>query len=302
MTRRRAQRAALFILPGLVLSLSAHAPPAWAQYTNKTGDVVGTIGGACTSSANTYGWPDVNGDVLKCVANVWTLVTQSVAAAGSTGYVGIGATTADAPLAVTGSTVNVGASSNHYRSVLSYYVGASTQTGTVDIKLPVAVYNNISLISFVIRGYDYGSTYGAWEVLCPRDLSSNLSQMCQILVPEIADTRPLRFVRASRTGQSNISPHAVPDTYTNPKAVQTASSSCGGTGSDATLDNAHVAKTISPGPLTCTGSSQLVGRPGRNDFHWMWVSTIGRSNWPVELDLEELFFHLRAKGNEIQSN
>ena len=23
------------------------------------------------------------------------------------------------------------------------------------------------------------------------------------------------------------------------------------------------------------------------------------SNWPVELDLEELFFHLRAKGNEI---
>jgi hypothetical protein len=27
-----------------------------------------------------------------------------------------------------------------------------------------------------------------------------------------------------------------------PKAVQTASSSCGGTGSDATLDNAHVAE------------------------------------------------------------
>jgi hypothetical protein len=31
------------------------------------------------------------------------------------------------------------------------------------------------------------------------------------------------------------------------------------------------------------------------------------SHWPVELasrlaDLEELFFHLRAKGNEIQSN
>jgi Chaperone of endosialidase len=87
MTRRRAQRAALFILPGLVLSLSAHAPPAWAQYTNKTGDVVGTIGGACTSSANTYGWPDVNGAILKCVSNVWTLVTPSVAAAGSTGYV-----------------------------------------------------------------------------------------------------------------------------------------------------------------------------------------------------------------------
>jgi hypothetical protein len=35
----------------------------------------------------------------------------------------------------------------------------------------------------------------------------------------------------------------------------------------------------------------------------MWVSVaIGQLNWPVELDLEELFFHLRAKGNEIQSN
>ena len=28
---------------------------------------------------------------------------------------------------------------------------------------------------------------------------------------------------------------------------------------------------------------------------------IGQSNWPAELDLEELFFHLRAKGNEVQS-
>ena len=45
-----------------------------------------------------------------------------------------------------------------------------------------------------------------------------------------------------RLSTEHISPHAVPDTYTNPKAVKTASSSCGGTGSDTTLDNAHVAK------------------------------------------------------------
>jgi hypothetical protein len=44
----------------------------------------------------------------------------------------------------------------------------------------------------------------------------------------------------------------------------------------------------------------LPAATGSNDFHWMWVSiAIGQSNWPVELDLEELFFHLRAKGNEI---
>jgi len=36
--------------------------------------------------------------------------------------------------------------------------------------------------------------------------------------------------------------------------------------------------------------------PGSNDFHWMC-----QTNWPVELDLKELFFHLRAKGNEIVS-
>ena len=37
--------------------------------------------------------------------------------------------------------------------------------------------------------------------------------------------------------------------------------------------------------------------PGSNDFHWMC-----QTNWPVELDLEELFFHVRAKGNEIEQH
>jgi hypothetical protein len=82
---RRARRAVPFLL--LLAGLVGVTPLAWGQYASKTGDVVGTVGGACTTSANTYGWPDVNGDVLKCVSNVWTLVTQSVAAAGSTGYV-----------------------------------------------------------------------------------------------------------------------------------------------------------------------------------------------------------------------
>ena len=31
------------------------------------------------------------------------------------------------------------------------------------------------------------------------------------------------------------------------------------------------------------------------------MSYVIQSNWPVDLDLEELFFHLRAKGNEVQS-
>jgi len=80
------------------------------------------------------------------------------------GNAGFGTTTIDAPLAVSGAIENV-ASANYYRSVLSYYIGASTQTGTLDIKLPTAVYNNDALLSVEIRGYDFASTYGAWDVL-----------------------------------------------------------------------------------------------------------------------------------------
>jgi hypothetical protein len=81
----RARRAvlSLFLLAGLLGVTTV----AWGQYASQTGNVVGTIGGACNSSTNTYGWPDTNGDILKCVSNVWTLVTQPATAAGSTGYV-----------------------------------------------------------------------------------------------------------------------------------------------------------------------------------------------------------------------
>src|SRR5579864_8304933 len=81
----RARRAAL-ILTAFV-GLLGVTTLAWGQYASKTGDVVGTIGGACSSATNTYGWPDVNGDILKCVSNVWTLVTQPATAAGSSGQV-----------------------------------------------------------------------------------------------------------------------------------------------------------------------------------------------------------------------
>jgi hypothetical protein len=74
-------------LVALVLALLALPKDGAAQFANQTGNVVGTVGGACNSSANDYAWPDTNGQILKCVSNVWTLVTQSVAAAGSTGYV-----------------------------------------------------------------------------------------------------------------------------------------------------------------------------------------------------------------------
>jgi hypothetical protein len=58
-----------------------------AQYANQTGNVVGTVGGACSSAGNDYAWPDTNGNVLKCVSNVWAVQGITAAAAGSTGYI-----------------------------------------------------------------------------------------------------------------------------------------------------------------------------------------------------------------------
>jgi hypothetical protein len=81
----RARRAVLLLL--LLVGMLGVTTVAWGQYASRTGNVIGTVGGACDSSTNTYGWPDANGDILKCVSNVWTLVTQPATAAGTTGYV-----------------------------------------------------------------------------------------------------------------------------------------------------------------------------------------------------------------------
>jgi hypothetical protein len=81
----RARRAGVLLL--LLAGMLGVTTVAWGQYASQTGNVVGTVGGACNSSINTYGWPDTNGDILKCVSNVWTLVTQPATAAGSIGYV-----------------------------------------------------------------------------------------------------------------------------------------------------------------------------------------------------------------------
>jgi hypothetical protein len=82
MNGRRLRYALFSITLAALLPLSAHA-----QYANKTGNVVGTIGGTCNSSNNDYGWPDTNGNILKCVSNVWTLQGVAATAAGSTGDV-----------------------------------------------------------------------------------------------------------------------------------------------------------------------------------------------------------------------
>ena len=76
----KAQRAigVLIAIAGLLVPL-----PALAQIASKPGDAVGTAGGACNSSIMTYGWPDANGNILKCVSNVWQAQGITASAGGS---------------------------------------------------------------------------------------------------------------------------------------------------------------------------------------------------------------------------
>ena len=79
-----ARRVAVFMLA--LLGTMPYAPhAARAQFTSPSS--VGTVGGACSGSTYTYGWPDANGNILKCVSNIWTLQGVAATAAGSTGQV-----------------------------------------------------------------------------------------------------------------------------------------------------------------------------------------------------------------------
>jgi Chaperone of endosialidase len=75
---------------GMGLALSAvvlWTSTAFAQFATPPGYSAGTTGAACSGSSINYAWPDANGNVLQCVSNVWTVVGQSIAAAGVTGDV-----------------------------------------------------------------------------------------------------------------------------------------------------------------------------------------------------------------------
>jgi hypothetical protein len=96
---------------------------AWGQYASRTGNFIGAVGGACDSSTNTYGWPDANGDILKCVSNVWTPVTQPATAAGSTGYIQFN------------SSGVLGASSNLFWDSANFRLGIGSSAPVVSLDL-----------------------------------------------------------------------------------------------------------------------------------------------------------------------
>ncbi|MGY3582602.1 hypothetical protein ACVIGB_008331 [Bradyrhizobium sp. USDA 4341] len=57
--------------------------PAFAQFASRPGYSVGTAGAACDGANMQYGWPDANGNILKCVSNVWQAQGTTASAGGS---------------------------------------------------------------------------------------------------------------------------------------------------------------------------------------------------------------------------
>jgi Chaperone of endosialidase len=58
-----------------------------AQISTPTSKYAGTAGASCAGLGIQYAWPDINGQILQCVSNVWTVVGQTVVPAGSNGQV-----------------------------------------------------------------------------------------------------------------------------------------------------------------------------------------------------------------------
>src|ERR1700678_2253094 len=60
-----------------------------AQVATPTGKYAGTAGSSCAGLGMQYAWPDVNGQILQCVSNIWVVVSPS--SIGSGVYLGTSA-------------------------------------------------------------------------------------------------------------------------------------------------------------------------------------------------------------------
>lgn len=149
-------------------------------YGTATGGGNGLYGNADGGGAGVFGWNSSNGlGVLGENNSTGDGVAGINLSTGRGGYfssvsgyalitnvgnVGIGTTAPDSKLHVNGALETSSAGVNHYYNVLSYYIGASAQTGTLKITMPTAKYGSNTMLHVVIKGYDYTGA-GAWQVI-----------------------------------------------------------------------------------------------------------------------------------------
>ena len=140
-------------------ALGTHASPGIAMYLGNGADDSDQYIRA-GSTSNQWSGLRLSGNYLGAgIAALYTTGLERLRV-DPAGNVGIGTTGPNASLDIyNGALVNSTATMNHYRNVLTTYLGNGGQTGTLKIVLPKPAN---TMIDITIKGYDY-SGIGAWE-------------------------------------------------------------------------------------------------------------------------------------------
>jgi len=271
----KAQRAV-----GLVIALLAiFGPlPALAQIASKPGDAVGTAGGACNSSIMTYGWPDANGNILKCVSNIWQLQGITASAGGSNTQVQYnsgGALAGDSGLTYSNPNLTIG-----YGSI---YIGTSASTvGTLYI-------GGVNGVSFPKTD----STFGGSIAIGPSALSQE---------PSLASTA-FGNIAIGYQSMSNASmtTAAVGNVGLGYRALQGDTSG----GSNVAIGLAALAGTSSGSQNVGLGAAALLSNSTGGDNNAVGLYTLASNttgNWNNGFGLQALSNATTASGNSAFGN
>lgn len=182
----------------------------------------------------------------------------------TTGNVGIGTTNPEAKLDIRGSSLSLNGGYYHYKNLISFNDGSPTATGTLKIVMPKSW--SSTMMSLIIKGYNYSSTTGAWEVVIGGYNYSGSSWVNTSV--EIRGKAPFSSVRLGYDGTNNVILLGNTSTvWSYPKAEVTdffaghSNLSGWGTGWSMaiTTDESTITNAVSPAPVIFTSTGSNVG-------------------------------------------
>jgi hypothetical protein len=109
----------------------------------------------------TYNYQIAGNKVLSRTGTAASLGTSDQVVALDSGNVGIGTTTPNSKLEVSGPMSNISNGVSHYKNVLHFFA-AGSNTGTLKICAPSTA-TQYSMVNVRIKGYDW-SSFGSWEI------------------------------------------------------------------------------------------------------------------------------------------